>query len=418
MLAKLRLKPPRRAPLGFTTLLALACVLAVAAGHAAAQVAMPDAAQMSGLPLPAGELPNGTVTVRLVRERMGNNVPGQEVALLTPDGRVTAVTDAQGRAEFSSVPPGTPVTAEATLDGETIRSREFPVPATGGVRVALVAGVAKAADADAAARAAAAREPARPGAVVFGGDTRIVLEFQDDKPTFFYLFSIVNNARTPVDTGKALVIDLPDDAEGASLVSGPAQIARMQDQQLTLTGPFPPGRTEFQVAFRLPLTSTISLTQVFPAPVEGLLVAAEKVGALTVTSAQLTAVREGSSGGEAFVMGTAGRVAEGQPVALEFSGLPAPPVWPARTAIALAGLLFAWAGWAAWRGAPDTRATREALVAERERLLGAIAAIDAQQRARATPDPRATAKRDRLMVAVEQVYAELDELSGGAGTAA
>ena len=399
------------------TLLALVGALAWAEGRAAAQ-AMPDAAQMSGVPLPAGELPNGTVTVRLVRERMGNNVPGQEVALITPEGRVTAVTDAQGRAEFTSVPPGTAVTAEATLDGETITSREIPVPATGGVRVALVAGVARVAAADAAAKAAAAKEPARPGVVVFGNDTRIVLEFQDDKPTFFYLFSVMNNARTPVDPGKALIIDLPAAAEGASLVSGNAQIARMQDRRLTLTGPFPPGPSEYQVAFRMPLTSTISLTQAFPVAVEGLLVAAEKVGALTVSSAQLTAVREGTSGGEVFVMGTAGRVAEGQPVTLQFSGLPAPPVWPVRVAVGLALGLFAWAGWWAWQGAPDTRATKTALVAERERLLGALAAIDAQGRARGGLYPRGLAKRERLLVAVEQVYAELDELPGGSGTAA
>ena len=399
------------------TLLALVGALVLAERRAAAQ-AMPDAAQMSGMPLPAGELPNGTVTVRLVRERMGNNVPGQEVALITPDGRVTAVTDAQGRAEFTSVPPGTAVTAEATLDGETITSREFPVPATGGVRVALVAGVARVAAADAAATAAAAKEPARRGVVVFGSDTRIVLEFQDDKPTFFYLFSVMNNARTPVDPGKALILDLPAAAEGASLVSGNAQIARMQDRRLTLTGPFPPGPSEYQVAFRMPLTSTIALTQAFPVAVEGLLVAAEKVGALTVTSAQLTAVREGTSGGEVFVMGTAGRVAEGQPVTLQFSGLPAPPVWPVRVAVALALGLFAWAGWWAWQGAPDTRATKTALVAERERLLGALAAIDAQGRTRGGLDPRGLAKRERLLVAVEQVYAELDELPGGSGTAA
>lgn len=401
-----------------TTLLVLLCMLVGASATAVAQVAMPDAAQMSGMPLPAPELPSGTVTIRLVRERMGNNVPGQEVALVTPDSRVTGVTDAQGRAEFTSVPPGTLVTAEATLDGETLRSREFPVPARGGVRVALVAGVAKAAAADDAARAAAAKEPARPGAVVFGSDTRIVLEFQDDKPTFFYLFSIVNNARTPVDPGKPLILDLPGDAEGASLVSGNAQIASMRDLRLTLTGPFPPGPSEYQVAFRMPLTSRISLTQSFPAPVEGLLVAAEKVGALAVASAQLTAIREGTSGGEVFVMGTAGRVAEGQPITLEFSGLPAPPVWPPRIAIAIALALFAWAAWWAWQGAPDTRATRDALAAERERLLGAIAAIDAQGRARGSLDLRATAKRDRLLVAVEQVYAELDELPGGSGTAA
>lgn len=396
----------------------LLCVLAIAGARLGAQVAMPDAAQMSGVPLPAGDLANGTVTVRLVRERMGNNVPGQEVALITPDGRVTGVTDAQGRAEFTSVPPGTAVTAEATLDGETIRSREFAVPAAGGVRVALVAGIATASAATEAAKAAAAKEPARRGAVVFGNDTRIVLEFQDDKPTFFYLFSLMNTARTPVDSGKPLIVDLPAAAEGASLVSGNAQIARMQDRRLTLTGPFPPGASEYQVAFRMPLTSTMSLTQTFPAPVEGLLVAAQKVGGLTLTSAQLNAVREGDSGGEVFVMGTAGRVAEGQPVTLTFSGLPAPPVWPARVAIGLAVGLFLWAGWWAWLGAPDTRATREALVAERERLLGAIAAIDTQGRARGELDPRASAKRERLLVAVEQVYAELDELPGGSGTAA
>ncbi len=401
-----------------STLLTLLCALSLAPAGAMAQVAMPDAAQMSGMPLPAGDLANGTVTVRLVRERMGNNVPGQEVALITPDGRVTGVTDGQGRAEFTSVPPGTTVTAEATLDGETIRSREFAVPSVGGVRVALVAGIAAANAATDAARAAAAKEPARRGAVVFGNDTRIVLEFQDDKPTFFYLFSVLNNARTPVDPGKPLVVDLPADAEGASLVSGNAQIARMEDRRLTLTGPFPPGPSEYQIAFRLPLTSTITLTQAFPAPVEGLLVAAEKVGGLTLSSPQLNAVREGESGGEVFVMGTAGRVAEGQPVALRFSGLPAPPLWPARVAIALAGVLFLWAGWWAWRGAPDTRATREALAAERERLLGAIAAIDAEGRVRGGLDPRSAAKRDRLLVAVEQVYAELDELPGGSGTAA
>ena len=254
---------------------------------------MPDPAQMSGVPLPAPELPDATVTVRLVRERMGNNVPGHEVTLITPDGRASAVTDAEGRAQFTAVPAGARVTAEATIDGETLRSQEFPVPASGGVRVALVAGVAKAAAATAAARAEAAAAPARPGAVVFGPDTRVILEFQDDLPTVFYLFNVVNNARTPVDTGKPLILDLPPDAAGASLVAGPATMARMEDRRLTLTGPFPPGSTAFQVAYRLPLAETIRLEQAWPAPVEGMLVAAEKVGGLTLSSPQLTATPRG-----------------------------------------------------------------------------------------------------------------------------
>jgi hypothetical protein len=375
---------------------------------------MPDPAQMSGVPLPAPDLPNATVTVRLVRERMGNNVPGHEITLNTPDGKATAVTDAEGRAQFTAVPAGTLVSAEATIDGEALKSQEFSVPERGGVRIALVAGVARAAAASAAARAEAAAAPARPGSVVFGSDTRVILEFQDDQPTVFYIFSVVNNARTPVDTGKPLVMDLPADATGASLVSGPATIARLQDRRLTLTGPFPPGSTAFQVAYRLPLASSIRLEQAWPAAVEGALVAAEKFGTMRMTSPQLTASREGESNGQTFVMGTAGRLAEGQPFVLEFAGLPAPATWPRTVALSLAGLLGLWAAWAAWQGSPQAAASREALLAERERLLGAIAAIDADRRSRGAADPRAAAKRERLVAAAEQVYAEIDRLPGGA----
>jgi hypothetical protein len=377
---------------------------------------MPDASQLSGVPLPAPELPDAAVTVRVVRERMGNNVPGQEVTLITPDGRVSGVTDEQGRAQFMAVTAGARVTAEVVVDGETIRSQEFAVPSRGGVRVALVAGIATAAAAEAAAKAEAAKAPARPGTVVFGADTRVILEFQDDRPTVFYLFSVVNNARTPVDPGRPLVLDLPAAAEAASLVSGPATIARMQDRRLTLTGPFPPGPTNFQVAYRMPLTSTLRLEQAWPAAVEGALVAVEKVGNLAMTSPQLTASREGESNGEVFVMGTAGRLAEGQVLTLEFTGLPAAPTWPTNLALALAGLLALWAAWAVWQGAPAGPASRDALLKERDRLLGAIAAIDSERRTRGD-DARAAAKRERLVAAAEQVYAELDRLPGGAGPA-
>ena len=378
---------------------------------------MPDARQMSGVPLPAGELANGTVTVRVVRERMGNNVPNQEVTLATPDGNVSGVTDAEGRAEFTSVTPGSKVTASTTIDGEVLRSQEFTVPTAGGVRVALVAGAAKAAEAEAAANAAAAAQPARPGAVVFGPDTRIVLEFQNDDPTFFYIFSVVNNARTPVAPASPLALTLPDAAEQASLVSGPPGLARLDDGMLHLSGPFPPGQTAFQVAFRLPLTSTIRVSQAWPAPVEGILVAAQKAGGLVMTSPQLAGIREGDNGGQMFLVGTGGRLNEGQAVELTFSNVPAPPAWPFWSAIAAAVAGLAWMAWAIVSSGPDHERERHALGVERERLLGAIAALDAETRARGA-DPKRDAKRERLMAAVEQIYARLDELPGGSGQAA
>lgn len=398
--------------------LAAAVALSLALGGVAgAQVAMPDARQMSGVPLPATELPDGTVTVRVVRERMGNNVPNQEVGLTTPDGKVTAVTDAQGRAEFTSVTVGSQVTAETVIDGETLRSQTFTVPARGGVRVALVAGAAKAAEAEAKANDAAAQGPARTGAVVFGPDTRIVLEFQDDEPTFFYIFSIVNNARTPVNPVKPLVLPLPDDAEAAALVSGPPGIARIADGALTLSGPFPPGQTAFQIAFRLPLASTLHIAQRFPAPVEGILVATEKAGTLSLSSPQLSGVREGESNGQMFIVGTGGRLAEDQVLDITFANVPAHPAWPFWTAIGVMGAGLLWVGWALLGPAADRSREARALLAERERLLGAIAALDAEARVKGD-DPKRDAKRERLMAAVEQVYAQLDDAAGGAGTAA
>lgn len=398
-------------------LVAVAALVWTASGPAAAQVAMPDARQMSGVPLPAGDLPNGTVTVRVVRERMGNNIAGQEVALATPDGRVTAVTDAQGRAEFTAVAPGSEVTASTTVDGETLTSQPFAVPATGGVRVALVAGAEKAAAASAEADKAAAALPARPGAVVFGPDTRIVLEFQNDDPTFFYIFSVVNNARTPVTPTSTLALRLPDDAEAASLVSGPPGLARLEDGELTLSGPFPPGQTAFQVAFRLPLMATLRLTQRWPAPVEGILVAAQKAGGLTLSSPQLSGIREGDSNGQGFVVGTGGRLAEGQALELTFANVPSPPRWPYWTAVGATAAGLLWIAWAITSRSPAVANERRALLAERERLLGAIAALDAETRARGADEKR-DAKRARLLAAVEQVYARLDELPGGSGQAA
>ena len=100
---------------------------------------MPDAKQMSGIPLPVADLAAGTVTVRVVRGSMANVVPDQPVELSGGPSPMTARTNDSGRAEFTGLRPGTRVKASTTVDGERLESQEFTVPATGGVRVALVA---------------------------------------------------------------------------------------------------------------------------------------------------------------------------------------------------------------------------------------------------------------------------------------
>ena len=51
---------------------------ALGLGPSFAQVNMPDPALIHGRAIPAPELPNGTVTVRVVREAIGNNISGQD----------------------------------------------------------------------------------------------------------------------------------------------------------------------------------------------------------------------------------------------------------------------------------------------------------------------------------------------------
>ena len=40
---------------------------------------MPDPSVINGKALPAGDLQTGTITVRVVRESIGNNIVGQQV---------------------------------------------------------------------------------------------------------------------------------------------------------------------------------------------------------------------------------------------------------------------------------------------------------------------------------------------------
>ena len=106
---------------------------------------MPDLSQMSGQPLPSGDVPAGTISVRVVRQTMSNNVAGVEVRLEAPPQSLTATTDANGRAVFPNVAQGQTWKAIATVDGERLESKPFAMPSTGGLRMLLVAGLKTAA---------------------------------------------------------------------------------------------------------------------------------------------------------------------------------------------------------------------------------------------------------------------------------
>ena len=120
-------------------LLLLALLLA-----APAQAQMGDMRAMVGRPLPAPQLPDGTVNVRVSKQIPINGVPGVEVTAIVvmPGGesrKKVATTGPEGWASFDGLRAGSTFQATATVEGETLEVKKFPLPAQGGVRIMLVA---------------------------------------------------------------------------------------------------------------------------------------------------------------------------------------------------------------------------------------------------------------------------------------
>jgi hypothetical protein len=391
-----------------------ACLLGTTAVRA--QVAMPDATQMSGIPLPAPELTTGSLSVRVVRERMGNNIAGQSVSVTSNGTTKTATTDAQGRAEFSGFTPGATVVATAEVDGEILVSQEFPLPARGGVRVALVAGATAAAAKERQSAEAAAKEPARQGIVVIGGESRLVFEFQSDVLTGFYILEIVNNARTPIDPGEPLDIPLPDDVTSPTLMQGSSRQATLRGNTIRITGPFAPGKTDVQVGFSIAdHGTTYTLNQKWPAAFEQVFVAAEKIGDMSVESAQLPKIETiNAEGGKMFVLASGGRLAAGDTLTVTLQNLPAHNRIPRYVAVGLGALILLAGLFFAFTPGKTERATLEE---ERARLMRELVAIEERRRA-GRPKARDGERRPLLTAELERVLATLDEAPGGGQGAA
>ena len=373
-----------------------------------AQVNMPDPSAIAGTPLPAPELPDRTVTVRVVRERMGNNIAGQAVTLRVGNETRSGKTDDQGRAQFDGLATGAMVQATTTVDGETLTSQEFPVPAKGGVRVALIAGIAAAAAKEKSEAEAAAKMPARPGVVEIGPESRIIIEYQDDNLTVFYLLEVVNSARTPIDIGGPLLIKLPTGAAGAAMMQGSSPNAVAQGDMLTITGPFPPGKTIAQVGFSLPQAgANYTLTQQWPAAVAQVFVGMEKIGNMQIASPQLTNVTEQNADGQPFIMATGPRLNAGETLVLQLTGLPAHSNTPRNVALIAVVIMFAMAAWFAMTPGKAHAAQDAKLAARREKLIDEIVALERKKQGKPLTDAD-EAKLQRATADLERVMAELD----------
>lgn len=371
---------------------------------------MPDPSQMSGIPLPTGEIPAGTVTVRVVRGSLTNAVTDHPVELV---GQVSgsARTNDQGRAEFRGLAIGARLKAATTVDGQRLESQEFALPPNAGVRVMLVAtdpNVSQRAEED--QRLAAG--PARTGIVVLGEQSRFVIELGDGGLNVFNIFEIQNTSRVPVQPAVQIVFPLPPGATHLSLLEGSSPLAVAAGDRVNVNGPFPPGASLVQFAYTMPYDGgSTRFVQRLPAGMARLSVAAQKVGAMTLSSPQLAQQREMSAEGQTYVVGQGPPLAAGSDVTFAFSGLPHAPTWPRNLALALAVLMLLAGAYAAVRGPQGRGAAieRMRLEAEKERLFTELTTLEAAHLGGAIDPTSYGVRRRELVVRLERIYAALDE---------
>jgi hypothetical protein len=368
---------------------------------------MPDPKQMSGIPRPVNDLPNGSVSVRLIRGDLSNNITNHAVELHVGSKVLTVKTDEAGRAEFDKLEAGATVKAVVDVDGEHLESQEFPAPAQGGVRLMLVA------TDKSKSPATQPNAPAVQGQVVLGSQSRIIMEPGDEVVHVFYLLDIVNTARTPVNTPTPFTFDLPTGAIGASLLEGSSPLASASGPQVRVKQPFPPGNTPVQVAFDLPAPSaSLDITQRFPATLEGVALVVKKVGDTKLTSVQVTRQQDMTAQGEVFIAATGDGVPAGRPLSITLTNLPHHNPAPRWTALLLALGVIVIGIWTMSRTPEEATARaaeRKRLVARREKAFAELVRLEHDRRNGRVDDRRYTRRREELIASLEQIYGALDE---------
>ena len=395
------------------TTAAFVAIITIIGFSSGVRAQMPDARQMSGIPRPDPQLATGTVTVRVARGSFANPVVSLTVDLTGGASPRQATTNAEGRAEFTGIAPGTQVKASAVVAGERLESQEFAMPASGGVRLALVAAdPSGASPAAPAAPAAPPAVPAQPGEVVLGEESRFVFEMGDDGLNVFYVLQVRNGASAPVQPGKPVVFELPADARGAGLLDGSSPQAKIAGRRLEIAGPFRPGDTLVQAAYTIPFgDAKITIEQPLPLSLTHLAAVAEKIGDMQLSSPQLREQQTMPANGKTYIAGRGGTVAANQTLTFAFSGMPHHRTWPRDVALGLAFLILAGGAWSTMRGG-GTRAAvkdrRRELETRRDRLFDELTALESGQRGTVGSE-QFTLRRRELVTALEQVYAALDD---------
>ena len=138
-------------------------------------------------------------------------------------------------------------------------------------------------------------------------------------------------------------------------------------------------------------------------------VGVEKIGAIQVSSPQLTDTREmATQGGAVFIMGTGGRINANEELVIHLSGIPAHSRTPRNVALGLAAIIFGLGALVrVFAVEGRTPSQDEKLRARRDKLMNDVVALERKRRQK----PLSASEESKLQRAtseLERVVAELD----------
>jgi hypothetical protein len=251
------------------------------------------------------------------------------------------------------------------------------------------------------------------------------MQFRDDSLQVFYVLDIVNSARTRVDIGGPIIIDLPSGAAGAGTLEGSSPSATVNGSRVTVVGPFAPGTTSVQVAYTLRYDSpNLQFEQAWPVALQQVTVGVQKVGNLQIASPQFLQTRDLSTDdGVVFLIGSGAGLPAGGKLTINLSGLPIHSRLPRYIALSLAGAMIVLGIWLSVSGRRQSQPDRQSLTSRRDGLLRELEDLEKRRRAGSVGGERYTTRRQRLVTELEQIYGELDDAGqgpegGGEGIAA
>jgi hypothetical protein len=195
-------------------------------------------------------------------------------------------------------------------------------------------------------------------------------------------------------------------------MQGSSPTASVNGDIVTIQGPFAPGTTQVNVAFVLNHTSAeMTLEQQWPVPLEQVTVAIERVGGVTMASPQFSGSRDvNAEDGTPYLLANGAGLPAGGTLTLQLGNLPVHSSVPRYVGLGLAAALLAWGGWMAFAGRPKDEDIQRRLVHRRDTLLGELAQLERQRRAGAL-DARSSARHQKILAELEQIYGELDKVA-------